>query len=91
MRLIDADAKELEQRIENNFGSFTSFIVKSVLKSATTIDAVTVVRCKDCKHRTRGWKDGVWQCGHRYYGMGCGVELKEDDFCSYGERKDGDG
>jgi hypothetical protein len=48
MRLIDADAKGLQQRININFGSVTRFIVKSILKDAPTIDAVPVVRCKDC-------------------------------------------
>ena len=44
-------------------------------------NTVEVVRCRDCKH-----KDGIpgqpnivcWQ-------------MHDDDFCSYGERKDGDG
>lgn len=44
MRLIDADAKELRQRINKNFGSVTRFIIKSILKDAPTIDAVPVVR-----------------------------------------------
>ncbi len=42
MRLIDADAKELRQRININFGSVTRFIVKSILKDAPTIEAEPV-------------------------------------------------
>ena len=50
------------------------------IAEAPTVDAVEVVRCKDCKH-----KDGMpgqpnivcWQ-------------MHDDDFCSYGKRKDGD-
>lgn len=51
------------------------------------VDAVPVVRCKDCKHYDMGvclkiYSDGnvhpeAWQ------------SRKPDDFCSYGERKDG--
>ena len=54
--------------------------VHDVIAQTDTVDAVEVVRCKDCKH-----KDGMpgqpnivcWQ-------------MHDDDFCSYGERKDGD-
>lgn len=46
--------------------------------------AVPVVRCKDCVHR----KERV--CCNPSAGMWVGVELKDGDFCSYGERK-GDG
>ena len=45
-------------------------------------DVVPVVRCRDCKHL--GTFRGKLYCRHN-----CGVvKPKEDDFCSYGERKD---
>ena len=47
---------------------------------------VEVVRCKDCKHRYNG-KD----CTHPLllsYSWGAIRNVKDDDFCSYGERKD---
>ena len=53
-----------------------------------TVDAVEVVRCKDCKHRAVAKITGEYFCVNPYYGMGSGVELKDDDFCSYGERKE---
>lgn len=43
MRLIDANAKELNQRINIQFGAVTRFIIKKLLKDAPTIDAVPVV------------------------------------------------
>ena len=50
--------------------------------------AEPVVRCKDCKHRDKPtWMNGYY-CGNPNYGMASGVELRDDDFCSYGERKD---
>ena len=46
-----------------------------------TVDAVEVVRCKDCKHWSMGY------CNHfAYYSYE--PMTNEDDFCSYGERKD---
>lgn len=44
-------------------------------------DTVEVVRCKDCKHLF--FKDLSAFCP---YSVGC---CKPDDFCSYGERKEG--
>ena len=48
-----------------------------------TIDAVTVVRCKDCKCYDEPDGDG-WRYEHDR-------SMTTDGFCSYGERKDGDG
>lgn len=44
-----------------------------------TVDAVPVVRCKECK-----WTGGDFVC---YRGVM--VQHKPEDFCSYGERKEG--
>ena len=44
-----------------------------------TIDAVPVVRCRECKHY-----DGKWMC--KISGV---PSRKPNDFCSYGERKEG--
>lgn len=93
MRLIDADnalkafvaeyrkTKELidsgESHLDNLAEGFTeaAHIVKYI---ATTVDAVPVVRCKDCKHEFGG---SCIICGFQ--------KRKPEDFCSYGERKDG--
>ena len=42
------------------------------------VDSVPVVRCKDCKHEFGG---SCIICGFQ--------KRKPDDYCSYGERKDG--
>lgn len=49
-------------------------------------ESVEVVRCKDCW----GYEGGF--CFARYVGCGCVTPpRKPDDYCSYGERKDGEG
>ena len=56
------------------------------LKTLPTVDALEVVRCRDCKHRYNG-KD----CTHPLllsYSFGAIRNVKDYDFCSYGERKD---
>lgn len=63
--------------------------VANILLHAPTVDAVPVVRCLECKHRYNG-KD----CTHPLllsYSFGAIRNVKDNDFCSYGERKDGDG
>ena len=99
MRLIDADRlnKPIYAEEDNITGSGMSYdeicgyndgidIAWNKIDQAPTVDAVEVVRCKDCKFgdldsephdamvcmRT---KDGFWRSGN--------------DFCSYGERKEG--
>ena len=55
------------------------------------VDAVEVVRCKDCKHCEMCYPrkkigeeaEQAWDC-RRYK-----VWKKPDDFCSYGERREG--
>ena len=49
------------------------------LRRFPTADVVEVVRCKDCTE----WDNDECECSH-WYGF------KENDFCSYGERKEGD-
>lgn len=51
------------------------------------VDAVSVVRCKDCKYYIRGSCD----CHSEWpdeYTTGYDCRPDEDDFCSYGERKE---
>ena len=87
MRLIDADALNPDD-IPCYYGSscYTED-VEAWLNDAPTIDAVPVVRCKDCWNATKmgGFMGEVLYCPI--------WERNTDDecFCSYGERKDGEG
>lgn len=83
MRLIDADV--LIGKVFKNDISYNAF--KSLVKREPTVDAVPVVRCKDCKEYISRW-NGDYICGRigSYYG-----NTKPDDFCSYGERSEENG
>ena len=50
-------------------------------------DMVAVVRCKDCEYRMLYGKAPFmyYRCT---FGNGLAASLKDDDFCSYGERKE---
>ena len=67
--------------------------VANILLHAPTVDAVPVVRCRECKH----WKPSGSKAGNSFSDMeyigGCeftNYYRTESDFCSYGERKEGD-
>ena len=56
------------------------------LKKQPTVDAVPVVRCRECNHR------GTDDCIFHIKGEPADEELLlklDNDFCSYGERKEG--
>ena len=91
MRLIDADAFDTKLFNDGFLGGLAACIgntprkrkftigeFRGMLAKAPTIDAVSVVRCCECKSYNKprlGW---------------CNFHLNRenpDDFCSYGERK----
>lgn len=93
MRLIDADALEL--RYEFGYDHYGILCVpyrdvNESIKKAKTVDAVPVIRCRDCKYK--GWVQEpchgksidycrVWDCT---------LLNLETNFCSYGKRKNAD-
>ena len=82
MRLIDADALRDEMFVDW-FDSDDLGFISHRIDDAPTIDAVQVVRCKDCKHIVRN--DGVCKVLSNNYEPP--VYVDDDDFCSHGERR----
>ena len=77
---VQKDAQSAEMRGANK--------VIDRIKAAHTVDAVEVVRCKDCKHY--GGITFGRTC--RFYsGAYTRIEMPEDGFCNYGERWEDDG
>ena len=89
MRTIDAD-KLVDMLYDNEFAALCPLDeVSGVIDACPTVDAVIVTRCKDCVY---------WDDDPDTYGADNGPKGKcmksfettlSDDFCSYGERKDG--
>lgn len=71
MRLIDADELLRNEKIN-------TFAAVEAVAEAPTIDAVQVVRCKDCIS---------YSSGACYSMLGLGGMVKPLDFCSYGGRR----
>ena len=104
MRLINADAlmEKVSDRTKHiplyaPFKVCTADVVdlKFLLNSEPTIEAVPVVRCRECKHYE---ESTGWCMKHSHFvdsnGFFCypyespeWKMFKEDDFCSYGERR----
>lgn len=94
MRLIDAEElnRLFNEQIEQGVGVIGAFdAFYDALQDTPTVDAVPVVRCKECKWFADN-NDGDW--------FGCwlfqAIQIipedtpKPDDYCSYGEGKDYD-
>ena len=78
--LIDRD-----ELIDSLGISDMEIFAKEVIGDAPTVDAVEVVRCKDCKHYML-WEDSD---DKKTCAKSIGLMVSSpDDFCSYGERKD---
>ena len=63
---------------------------RKLIEDAPTIDAVEVVRCRECKwYQIRRWNDTKpeYDC-RKTHAL---LDVSPEDFCSYGERKGGDG
>ena len=88
MRLIDADALIPMMKYattDNEIGVFPIRIgfdaIKRVIDDAPTIDAVEVVRCRDCKHKYVSG-NGTTQ----YYVCDfMDAQYEDDGFCHHGE------
>ena len=95
MRPIDADAflKDiLTAGIGKTIIEYSESDIGYMIRKRPTIDAVPVVRCRECKYSRINHlmkKDilsceNIDVCGEEYL-----FERNPNDFCSYGERKEG--
>ena len=92
-RYIDADALDYvvsRLNFEENRGITRADykLIDSVLSEFPTIDAVPVIRCKDCI------RNGAPDCTMEYHYLDSDWRFNdyswnnENDYCSYGERKE---
>ena len=67
MRLIDADALDYMRvqiiHRDGTVGGWNAVVMSLTIKEAPTIDAVPVVRCKDCVHYYKGWGEELCHRG----------------------------
>lgn len=85
VRLIDADAlpikEELKRLCEYDHEKYiTARTLKFILDSAPTVEAVPVVRCRECKYY-KAFTNKDWCRMWR-------KTVKTDDYCSRGKKMD---
>ena len=88
MSLIDADKFEVYTWVNKSSDYVDGD--QSILEAidiAPTVDAVEVVRCKDCKHYMPQKKSAHWENRANYCNRVAMIKTQPYDFCSYGERK----
>lgn len=82
-RLIDADALIKEANSDGAYG----YVDAKQIADAPTIDAVKIVRCKDCKHYRPQKKSAHWENRTNYCNRIVTIKVQPHDFCSHGEQK----
>ena len=86
MSLIDADrALEIvrDQGIAHPNAYHLTNYATLILREAPTVDAVEVVRCRECKYHE---DTSITEYEHCCL---IGKTVRYNDFCSYGERREG--
>lgn len=94
MRLIDTDSLIVTddycknatcRECTNNITNCEE--LKDLIDNAPTVDAVKVVRCRDCKYLPKFKINNNLYCLNENGLHGC---IQLDDYCSYGERGEHD-
>lgn len=91
-RYIDADAlKEVCYKFAQDVSRSAMAFVQGQINAAPTIDAVEVVRCKDCIFWNTDKKGFSDECVCRQFSVlnVCDRYTLPTDFCSCGERREG--
>ena len=81
-KLIDALPVVAEDKKISLIGAVADMVM--LISEQPVIEAVPVVRCAQCKHFKRNLENDTY-CSS-VNGL---TDPQEDDFCSYGERKEG--
>ena len=97
-RMIDADAlikkfqsdKEYFDKVGDTTFAMAAIGVIHDIEDAPTIDAVSVVRCKDCMFSKVYQNDSSGVMGRFCEAFTQVRMVTDDDYCSYGERKEKD-
>lgn len=84
MRLIDADKLLLKIMDMEFFDGRDEGVFWNAVTEEHTVDAVKVIRCKDCVNYKWMFGGYCMRCEKISYP----APVNEDDFCSYGVRKD---
>jgi len=83
-RLIDADELLETLRKDPLYNLVEQYNISGVIESRPIVDAVEVVRCKDCQAYRYSHVWNRWYCSIGQNNRA----TKENDYCSWGERRE---
>ena len=88
-RLIDVDALTTDilalPDCQNGYsGTYDKACIIGMIEEQPTVDAVPVIRCKDCKH-SEPWYRDKRRC---FLWAETGIDVWDDGYCNYAERKE---
>ena len=83
MELIDRDKMEKHIMESRVFNQYFKELVQSLICGEKVVDAVEVVRCKDCKYHATAKVN----CKGYLICPASNMEITDDDYCSYGRRE----
>ena len=89
-KYVELEAVKAEVRKRLNNPAIIGWLIR-IVDAVPAADVAPVVRCKDCKwfaDNNGGEWYGCWLFNGIFHGQS--DIPTSDDFCSYGERKDGD-
>jgi hypothetical protein len=84
MRLIDADELLTDPYFQDESIPEKDMFIEAV-EDSPTIDAVEVVRCRDCMHREINAVNPNWMYCHRIVSS---MKFDPDFYCAYGKKMD---
>ena len=95
MRLIDATPEICEPYLYDHLDDDHMIAAQNAIDDMPTVDAVPVVRCKDCRYcwkmrRLTPYKEDEWTMWCMWY-MSASYALltTPEDYCSHGRKNDG--
>lgn len=77
------ECEALKEAFEED-GHLSAYI-EEMIDDSPAADVVEVVRCADCKH-AEPW---YWDKSRCFLWHETGIDVRNDGYCNYGERKDG--
>ena len=83
---IEREAAYREICSDETMSGFEKAYCSELIRNIPAADVAPVVRCKDCKY----WQDNNDGYPHEECRCGHGETPDANDFCNYGERKEGD-
>ena len=83
---IEREAAYREICSDETMSGYEKAYCSELIRNIPSADVAPVVRCKDCKYYEIHKPKVLENCERNGYI----IPMKPDDFCFYGERKDGD-